>query len=134
MVLAKDHLARRAVLGAPGADATLQCPAQAIPVALGMAALHFLQHRHRPQARTGGEQRHDVGLPQAAERVGDCRRSGRSAAFCEGSRGSLSIRRPVRSLMPVLAAAMSWESWWRNFMYILICWSVAGRPGTSGLS
>jgi hypothetical protein len=61
------------------------------------------------------------------------RRRGRSAFFWEGSRGSPSIRRPVRSLKPALAAAMCWEWWQRSFIYILICWSVAGRPGTSGL-
>jgi hypothetical protein len=69
VVLAKDHLALGAVLGAPGADATLQCAAQAIPVAIGMASLHFLQQRHRPHAGAAGKQRQDVALPQPAKRV-----------------------------------------------------------------
>jgi hypothetical protein len=69
MVLAEDHLALSAVLGAPGADATLHGAAQASPVAIRMASLHFLQQRHRPHAGTAGQQRQDVALPQSAKRV-----------------------------------------------------------------
>ena len=56
MVLAEDHLLFRPVLSAPGADAALQRAAQAIQVAIGVAKLHFFQHRHRPHAGTDGEQ------------------------------------------------------------------------------
>jgi hypothetical protein len=134
MILAEDHLALSAVLGAPGADATLQRAAQTIPVAIGVASLHCLQQRHRSHAGTVGQQRQDVALPQAAKRVDDLS-SQRSLgiAFWEARRGSASIRRPVRALMPVLAAAMRWGWWQRRSMYSLICWSVAGRPGTSDL-
>jgi hypothetical protein len=55
MVLAEDHLTLRPVLGAPGADPALQGPAQAIPVAIRMTSLHFLQQRHRPHAGTTGQ-------------------------------------------------------------------------------
>ncbi len=71
VVLAEDHLALRAVFGAPRAHATLQGAAQAVPVAVGMAALHLFQHRHRPHVGTAGQQRQDVALPQAAQRIDD---------------------------------------------------------------
>ena len=87
VVLAEDHLARRAVLGTPGADATLQRAAQPIPVAVGMAPLHLLQHRHRAQARTDGEQRQDVALPQAAERVSDLSPERSFGGFLRGKSG-----------------------------------------------
>jgi hypothetical protein len=71
MVLAEDHLALNSVLSAPGADATLQRAAQAIPVAIRMSSLHFFQQRHRPYAGTAGKQRQNVALPQPAKRVDD---------------------------------------------------------------
>jgi len=71
VVLAEDHFAFGPVFGAPGADATLQGAAQAVPVAIGMTALHLLQQRHRPHAGTTGQQRQDVALPQPAQRIGD---------------------------------------------------------------
>ena len=84
--------------GAPGPDATLQGAAQPVPVpvAVGMTALHLFQQRHRPHAGRADQQRQDVALPQPPSGSTTCRRRGRSAAFWEGSRGSPSIRRPVR--------------------------------------
>lgn len=79
--------ARRAVLGTPGADATLQRAAQPIPVAVGMAPLHLLQHRHRAQARTDGEQRQDLALPQAAERASDLSPERSFGGFPRGKSG-----------------------------------------------
>ncbi len=69
VILAEDHLALGAIFGAPGADATLQGAAQAVPVAIGMTALHLFQHRHRPHAGPTGQQRQDVALPQPTQRV-----------------------------------------------------------------
>ena len=45
MVLTEDHFALGAVLGAPGADATLQ----------RAAPLHLVVHHHRPHAGTGDQ-------------------------------------------------------------------------------
>ena len=69
MVLAKDHFPVRAVFGAPVPDASLQCTAQPMPVAVGMASLHLLQQRHRPQTGAIGEQRQDLALPEASQGV-----------------------------------------------------------------
>ena len=69
VVLTEDHLTCWPVLGAPRADAALQCATQAGPVAIRMAQLHLIQQRDRPQAGAAGEQRQDVALPQPAERV-----------------------------------------------------------------
>jgi hypothetical protein len=63
MVLTEDHFALGPMLGAPGADATLQRAPQPMPIAIGMAPLHFFQHRHRAHAGTGHQQRQDVALP-----------------------------------------------------------------------
>ena len=71
MILAEDHLAFQSMLSAPAADPALQRAAQAIPIAVGVAPLHFFQHRHRPHAGTTSQQRQDVALPQPAERVDD---------------------------------------------------------------
>ena len=55
VVLTEDHLALSSVFGTPGADTTLQGAAQPIPIALGMAPLHLVQHHHRPHAGTGNQ-------------------------------------------------------------------------------
>ena len=81
-----------------------------------------------------------VRMPGAALRIGTTsasqmaasgsnRRRARGAAFCDGSRGSASTRKPVARLMPALAAAtvVSWV--FRILMYSLIWWSVMWRPG-----
>ena len=61
MVLTEDHFTLGPMLGAPGADATLQRAPQPMPIA--MAPLHFFQHRHGAHAGTGHQQRQDVVLP-----------------------------------------------------------------------
>ena len=69
MVLAEDDLALRAMLAAPGADPALQGAPQPVPVAAGVAQLHLLQQRDRPQARAAEEQRQHVALPEPVERI-----------------------------------------------------------------
>jgi hypothetical protein len=119
--------------GSPGAEAAFQRAAQVIPVVIGTAAAHFLRQRHGPNAGTAGKQRQDLALPQPAKRVDDLPPQRSLAAFWEGSRGSASIRRPVRSLTPVLRQQRAGDWWQRSSMYTLTCWPVAGRPGKSDL-
>jgi hypothetical protein len=56
-------------LGAPAPHAAFDGAAQAIPVVVGMAQLHLLEQRDRPQARAADQERQDVGLPQSAEQI-----------------------------------------------------------------
>jgi len=70
VALPEDHLALCAVLGAPAAHTALDGAAQAIPVAVGMAQLHLVEQRDRPQARAADQQWQDLALPQAAQRIG----------------------------------------------------------------
>ena len=67
MVLAEDDLALRAMLAAPSADPALQGAPQPVPIAAGVAQLHLLQQRDRPQARAAEEQRQHVALPDPVE-------------------------------------------------------------------
>jgi hypothetical protein len=69
VVLPEDHLPVGAVFGAPGANPALQAAAQPVPVVIGVAALHFLEQRDRPQAGLGLEHRADLAVPEPVERV-----------------------------------------------------------------
>ena len=69
MRLAENHLAFGAMQGAPGANAPLQRPADAMPE-FGMAPDHLLEDRDWPQARRRRQHRHDLLLENGAERIG----------------------------------------------------------------
>src|SRR4029077_16216097 len=60
---------------------------------------------------------------------GSRRRRPRGALFCDGSRGSCSMRKAGGALNPALAAATVGVSVWRKLIYSLIWQSVMWRPG-----
>jgi hypothetical protein len=62
-------LALRTMQGAPAADASFQCAAEAAPE-FGMTSDHLVKDRDRPQARRGDEHGHDILLEDGAERIG----------------------------------------------------------------
>jgi hypothetical protein len=76
MVLAEDHLARRAGDRLPVADPPLQRAADA-DGEIGMAAVEFLEQRDRPQARGGLQHRHDLAVPDRGKQVGPAPAAGR---------------------------------------------------------
>ena len=89
MLLAKDHLAVGTVERAPAGDAALQRPPHARGDAW-MPAAKLLENRHGANAGRGFHHRHDLAVPHPGKRSG--RRRPRGFLFCDGSRGSLSIR------------------------------------------
>ena len=70
MVLPEDHRALGAVLRRPGSHPPLKAPTQAVPVMIGMTALHLFQQGDRPQTWLGLEHGTDLAVPEPLERIG----------------------------------------------------------------
>jgi hypothetical protein len=70
--------------GGCAAPASGGCPAQ-----LGMPPQHLLEDGDGPEAGRRLQQRHDLGVENIRQRIGP---PPRTAFFCDGSRGSFSIR------------------------------------------
>jgi hypothetical protein len=83
-----------------------------------MSASHLLEDRDRPQARCRLEHRYDLGVKNSDQRIR--RRRPLGATFCDGSRGSFSMRYDVFKLIAAWAAAAGFISVSRDFMYSLI--------------
>jgi hypothetical protein len=69
VLLAKHHIAARAVKCSPLGDAALQGAAHR-GGEFGTATADLLEDRHRPDRRCRLQHRHDLGLPHAGKRVG----------------------------------------------------------------
>src|SRR5215204_3990803 len=67
-LLAEDHIAAGTVERPPSGDAALQGPAHARGN-LGMPATNLLENRHRPDARSGLQHRHNRAVPDTGKRV-----------------------------------------------------------------
>jgi hypothetical protein len=89
MLLGEHHVLLGAVQRAPLTDAPLQRAAHALGQ-LRMAAAHLVEDADGTDAGRGGEHRHDLGLHRWA--IGSARRRSRGSFFCDGNRGSVSIR------------------------------------------
>ena len=87
--LAEDDLLLLAVDRPPGADPPLQRAADS-GAEFRVASEHLLEDRDRPYAGGGLQHRHDLGLEDVGQRIR--RRRPRAAFFCDGRRGSFSIR------------------------------------------
>ena len=67
--LRKNHILTWVMQGFPGGDAPLQGPPRRGVDLAGMQAGQFDEQRDRAQSRGGSQQRHDLFVPQAGERV-----------------------------------------------------------------
>ena len=109
VVLAEGDLPLRPVRAVPGPDPPLQGAAQPAPVAVRMAALHLLKKgatgRRPGRFSSSGTMSLSQTPPSGSE---TCRRCLGRVDRGEGSCESRSIRRPVRLLIPALAAARRW--------------------------
>jgi hypothetical protein len=74
VTLLEHHLLARTVQGAPLVHPSLQCPKLAGSPAIIARPLELAQDRRRLQDRVGvgHEQRHDLGFPDAGERIRTC--------------------------------------------------------------
>ena len=90
VLLAEDHILLRAGQRSP----TPHAPFQRAPDAgadLGMAPPDLFEHRNGPDARGRLQDRHNLAVPNTRP-SGSGRRRPRGAFFCDGRRGSFSIR------------------------------------------
>jgi hypothetical protein len=69
VLLAEDHVALGAIERPPLRDTTLQRTAHGRPD-LGVTTAELLEDRHRAQAGSSLQHRHNLGFPHAGERVG----------------------------------------------------------------
>ena len=89
MLLPEDDVLLGPAQRPPGADAPLQRATDAA-ADLGVAAADLVENGDRPQTRGAPEQRHHLAVQNAAS--GSRRRRARGTFFCDGSRGSSSMR------------------------------------------
>ncbi len=69
MLLAKDQFPFRALGRPPMRHPTLQRAQHPVGIACGMAPLQLFEQRRRPQARHGGEHRHQLRAPDLGEGI-----------------------------------------------------------------
>ena len=108
--LPEDDLLFRPVLRLPPPHPPLDRPPHP-RTQCRMTPRHLLVHRHRPQPRARFQQRHDLLLEDPRQRSRRLRPLG--FLFCDGDRGSASIRSAVALLNPAFAAASARRSFFR---------------------
>ena len=69
VLLPENHIAGRALDGAPAAHPPLQRAADA-KLEIGMAAADLVEHGNGAHLRRGLQERHDLGVPDRRQRVG----------------------------------------------------------------
>ena len=89
MLLAEDNILLRTNERSPRAHTSLQRAPNA-GADLGMTPPDFFEYGNSPDTGRRLQDRHNLAVPNLGQRVG--RRRPRGAFFCEGSRGSSSIR------------------------------------------